>query len=137
VRPAAAQPARTAPRVARRTVCAAQPERPALATTLAAAALAAAVSLGAVDAAQADVSGLTPCKDSKQFAKRQKNELKALDKRLKLVGSTCSCSDQHVNTSHSALVAMQLPCPAPLHVCGHWHNWQRCRRHMMGCSAGA
>lgn len=86
-KPVSAQPARLAPRVARQTVCSVQQERPALASTLAAAALAAAVSLGAVDAAQADVSGLTPCKDSKQFAKRQKNELKALDKRLKLVGA--------------------------------------------------
>lgn len=34
---------------------------------------------------QADVSGLTKCSESKQFAKRQKNELKSLDKRLKLV----------------------------------------------------
>jgi photosystem I subunit 3 len=84
VKPVTAQPARLAPRVARQTVCSAQQERPALASTFAAAALAAAVSLGAVDAAQADVSGLTPCKESKQFAKRQKNELKALDKRLKL-----------------------------------------------------
>jgi len=83
-KPVTAQPARLAPRVARRTVCSAQQERPALATTLAAAALAAAVTLGQVDAAQADVSGLTPCSESKQFAKRQKNELKALDKRLKL-----------------------------------------------------
>lgn len=77
-----------APRAARQTVCSAQQERPAFAPALAAAALAAAVTLGQVDAAQADVSGLTPCKESKQFAKRQKNELKALDKRLKLVGST-------------------------------------------------
>lgn len=95
VKPVTAQPARLAPRVARQTVCSAQQERPALASTLAAAALAAAVSLGAVDAAQADVSGLTPCKESKQFAKRQKNELKALDKRLKLVGATLNPSDQH------------------------------------------
>lgn len=84
-KPVTAQPARLAPRVARQAVCSAQQERPALASTLAAAALAAAVTLGQVDAAQADVSGLTPCSESKQFAKRQKNELKALDKRLKLV----------------------------------------------------
>jgi len=68
-----------------RMICSAQKqERPQLGSFLAAAALAAAVSLGSVEAAQADVSGLTKCSESKQFAKRQKNELKALDKRLKL-----------------------------------------------------
>jgi len=32
----------------------------------------------------ADVAGLTPCKDSKAFAKREKAELKTLNRRLKL-----------------------------------------------------
>ena len=52
---------------------------------MAAAALAAALAFGSVEAAKADISGLTPCSESKGFAKRQKNELKALDKRLKKV----------------------------------------------------
>ena len=54
-------------------------------SALAATALAAALSLSAVDAAKADVAGLTPCSESKPYAKRQKNEVKALQKRLKQV----------------------------------------------------
>ncbi|XP_057812140.1 photosystem I reaction center subunit III, chloroplastic [Salvia miltiorrhiza] len=34
--------------------------------------------------ASADISGLTPCKESKQFAKREKNEIKKLESSLKL-----------------------------------------------------
>ncbi|KAK4421005.1 Photosystem I reaction center subunit III, chloroplastic [Sesamum alatum] len=34
--------------------------------------------------ASADISGLTPCKDSKQFAKREKQEIKKLESSLKL-----------------------------------------------------
>lgn len=34
--------------------------------------------------ASADISGLTPCKDSKQFAKREKQQLKKLESSLKL-----------------------------------------------------
>jgi photosystem I subunit 3 len=45
--------------------------------------LSAVVGLTAVDAAQADVAGLTPCSQSKAFAKRKKQEVKALNKRLK------------------------------------------------------
>ena len=71
-------------RVARPVACSAQQQSPAVGA-IAAAALAAAVSFGQVDAAFADVAGLTPCSESKQFAKREKNELKALDKRLKNV----------------------------------------------------
>jgi hypothetical protein len=51
----------------------------------AAAALAATVGFGSVDAAYADISGLTPCADSKAYAKVQKKELKGLEKRLKQV----------------------------------------------------
>ena len=40
------------------------------------------MAFGSVDAAKADISGLTPCSESKQFAKREKNEIKALTKRL-------------------------------------------------------
>ena len=54
-----------------------------LATAAAAAALAVAFSFGTVDAAYADVAGLTPCSESKAFAKRKKNEVKSLNKRLK------------------------------------------------------
>ena len=32
----------------------------------------------------ADISGLTPCKESKQFAKREKQQLKKLESSLKL-----------------------------------------------------
>lgn len=34
--------------------------------------------------AVADISGLTPCKESKQFAKREKQQLKKLESSLKL-----------------------------------------------------
>lgn len=36
------------------------------------------------DAAVADISGLTPCKESKQFAKREKQQLKKLESSLNL-----------------------------------------------------
>ena len=78
-------PAARAPmRVARPVACSAQQQKPA-AGAIAAVALAAALTVGQVDSAYADVAGLTPCSESKGFAKRQKNELKALDKRLKNV----------------------------------------------------
>lgn len=54
---------------------------------LAATALTAALSLTVVDAAKADIAGLTPCSESKAFQKRQKNEVKNLQKRLKQVSS--------------------------------------------------
>lgn len=38
----------------------------------------------APDAAMADIAGLTPCKESKQFAKREKQALKKLESSLKL-----------------------------------------------------
>jgi len=50
---------------------------------VAAAALATVIGFGQVDAAKADISGLTPCSESKAYQKRLKNELKALNKRLK------------------------------------------------------
>eukprot|EP00238_Polyblepharides_amylifera_P000303 CAMPEP_0196572596 /NCGR_PEP_ID=MMETSP1081-20130531/2605_1 /TAXON_ID=36882 /ORGANISM="Pyramimonas amylifera, Strain CCMP720" /LENGTH=231 /DNA_ID=CAMNT_0041889959 /DNA_START=158 /DNA_END=853 /DNA_ORIENTATION=+ len=55
-----------------------------LATTLAAAAVVASVPFAMPQDAFADVAGLTPCKDSKAFAKRLKNEVKTLNRRLKL-----------------------------------------------------
>ena len=61
-----------------------------LQTVLAATALAAALGFGSVDAARADISGLTPCAESKSFAKRQKTEVKVLQKRLKNVRVRCS-----------------------------------------------
>lgn len=54
------------------------------AASLAAAAVVASVPLAEAPA-MADVAGLTPCKDSKAFAKREKAELKALNRRLKQV----------------------------------------------------
>ena len=81
------KPLRALP-VARRSVvtratCSA--EAPKVGTALAAAALAAALSLGSVQAAHADIAGLTPCSESKGFAKRQKKEISSLQKRLKQV----------------------------------------------------
>ena len=69
--------------VATRATCSA--EAPKVGTALAAAALAAALSLGSVQAAHADIAGLTPCSESKGFAKRQKKEISSLQKRLKQV----------------------------------------------------
>ena len=50
-----------------------------------AASLALAAVVGVVDVApaQADISGLTPCKESKAYDKRLKGELKGLNRRLK------------------------------------------------------
>lgn len=78
-----------------RTVCSASsPSSSADETTLAqtagkfATALALAAIVGSSDAvappAMADVAGLTPCKESKGFAKREKQEIKKLESRLKL-----------------------------------------------------
>ena len=41
-------------------------------------------SMKALSAAVADISGLTPCKESKQFAKREKQHIKKLESSLKL-----------------------------------------------------
>ena len=84
--------------VARAASCSAE-ERAPIGKAVAAAALAAALAFGSVEAAKADISGLTPCSESKGFAKRQKNELKALEKRLKKVSA--------------GLVVALLECPKP------------------------
>lgn len=60
-----------------------------LASAAAATVLSAALVFGAAAPALADVSGLTPCASSKQFAARQKKEVKALQKRLKQVRGGC------------------------------------------------
>lgn len=80
-----AGPQATRHAAAARVVCSAERQEASkqLGTAAAAAALAVAFGFGQVDAAYADVAGLTPCSQSKAFAKRQKNELKALTKRLK------------------------------------------------------
>lgn len=57
---------------------------------VAAAALATVLAFGQADAAKADISGLTPCSESKAYAKRLKNEVKALNKRLKNVSTHAS-----------------------------------------------
>merc|ERR1719235_2584309 len=54
-----------------------------IATILTASAFATSVSLTAPHHAVADISGLTPCADSKAFAKRKKQEIKELQKRMK------------------------------------------------------
>jgi hypothetical protein len=67
-------------------VCAAS-SKPALDVSKAAAAVALAtvMSMGQVEAAKADIAGLTPCSESKAYAKRLKQEVKGLNKRLKNV----------------------------------------------------
>lgn len=70
--------------VARCVVARAQPVEATkqVSTALVAAAVASVVSLSAVDAAYADIAGLTPCSESKAYAKVQKKEIKNLEKRL-------------------------------------------------------
>jgi photosystem I subunit 3 len=73
--------------VSARTVCSAETPSSSLAATsgkfAAALALAAVVGTSMPDFASADVAGLTPCKDSKAFEKREKQEVKKLTSRLK------------------------------------------------------
>ena len=57
-------------------------EQPAVAKFVAAAGLAAALTFGSVQPAQADISGLKPCKSNKAYKKREKKALKALKKRM-------------------------------------------------------
>eukprot|EP00803_Ostreobium_quekettii_P011066 evm.model.scf_76.18 EVM.evm.TU.scf_76.18 scf_76:142442-144746(+) len=73
-----------ASRVARPVTCSAQKDdsAKAIAGTVAAAALAAVVSFGAVDAAYADISGLTPCAESKAFQRRKAKQISGLEKRM-------------------------------------------------------
>jgi hypothetical protein len=54
-----------------------------IAAKVAAAAVASVALFGQVEAASADIAGLTPCSESKAYAKRLKNEVKGLNKRLK------------------------------------------------------
>ncbi|EFN58854.1 hypothetical protein CHLNCDRAFT_29874 [Chlorella variabilis] len=71
--------------VARAVSCSAQKHEAGkqVATGVAAAALALTFGFGAVEPAFADVAGLTPCSESKAFAKLKKKEVKSLNKRLK------------------------------------------------------
>ncbi|KAL4442931.1 hypothetical protein ABPG77_008422 [Micractinium sp. CCAP 211/92] len=69
--------------VVRAVNCSAEKQEAGKQAAVAAAALALTFGFSAVDAAYADVAGLTPCSESKAFAKRKKNEVKALNKRLK------------------------------------------------------
>ena len=79
--------AKPAGRRAVRVVCQAEQQSgPSVGAAVAAAVLAGVVGFGSVDAAKADIAGLTPCSESKAYAKRLKNEVKGLNKRLKLVG---------------------------------------------------
>lgn len=61
----------------------AQQDKLSVGQVAAAAAVATALTLGAVEPAKADIAGLTPCSESKAYQKRLKNELKGLSKRLK------------------------------------------------------
>jgi photosystem I subunit 3 len=74
-----------------RTVCAAAEEKKSfgetagkVATALALASIVGNAPFAAPENAMADVAGLTPCKESKAFAKREKQEIKKLESRLKL-----------------------------------------------------
>lgn len=82
----ASRPSMAVSRTAPKVVCSAEKESVAaqagkVATALA---LAAVIGTSIPDAAFADVAGLTPCKESKAFAKREKQEVNKLKKRLKL-----------------------------------------------------
>ena len=93
----ARQPA-VARRSAAKVTCSAE-QRPVQAASkvVGAGLLAAAISLSTVQSASAEdlfysdanISGLTKCADNKGFQKRQKSEVKALQKRLKQVSSSC------------------------------------------------
>lgn len=84
-KPLQAQRRLAVPQVSRQVSCSAEQPRlvKKLGSAVGAAALALAIGLSQVDAAKADIAGLTPCSQSKAYAKRQKNELKSLQKRLK------------------------------------------------------
>lgn len=84
----AVKPQAARPSVARKVTCSAEKQEAVkqVGTAITAAALAFAFGVGAVEPAKADVAGLTPCSESKAFAKRKKNEVKSLSKRLKQVG---------------------------------------------------
>lgn len=62
--------------VVRAVNCSAEKQEAGKQAAVAAAALALTFGFGAVDAAYADVAGLTPCSESKAFAKRKKNEVR-------------------------------------------------------------
>eukprot|EP00271_Cylindrocystis_brebissonii_P009269 TRINITY_DN23993_c0_g1_i1.p1 TRINITY_DN23993_c0_g1~~TRINITY_DN23993_c0_g1_i1.p1 ORF type:complete len:242 (-),score=40.13 TRINITY_DN23993_c0_g1_i1:430-1155(-) len=72
--------------VSAKTVCSAEQKSAAVdaGKVAAAIALAAVVSTASPQAAFADIAGLTPCKDSAAFAKREKQVIKKLTSRLKL-----------------------------------------------------
>merc|ERR1719413_46757 len=63
-------------------VCHALPKKQ-IATSLSVVALAVLVDVSVVRPAIADISGLTPCSDSKAFTKRKNQQLKELQKRMK------------------------------------------------------
>lgn len=73
-----------------------------ISTGVAAAALAATVSFADVQPAYADIAGLTPCSESKAYAKLQKKELKDLEKRLKKV--------RYVNTPNQEVLNLRYNC---------------------------
>lgn len=86
------------PACTRKVVCQAEKQSPLgqVGAAVSATVLAAALTFTTVDAAKADVAGLTPCSESKAYNKRQKNEIKALTKRLKQV----LCPSHHLSLAH-------------------------------------
>lgn len=93
------------PVCSRKIVCQAEKQTPLaqVGAALSATVLAATLSFTAVDAAKADVAGLTPCSESKAFQKRQKNEVKALNKRLKQVNIQLQLARQTKQIYHHQL----------------------------------
>ncbi len=109
---AGARPSLKASRKAVRVVCSVQRTEvlKQVSTAAAAAALATVVGFGNVEAAYADISGLTPCSESKAYAKRQKQELKTLNKRLKQVRISCACCCRRPHGESSGGVQLQVAC---------------------------
>lgn len=109
---AGARPSMKASRKSVRVVCSAQKQEvlKQVSTAAAAAALATVVGFGNVEAAYADIAGLTPCSESKAFAKRQKQELKTLNKRLKQVRISWSYCCRNPQAESSADVQQSEAC---------------------------
>lgn len=87
-----------APVAARPVSCSAEAKeaRKQLSTGVAAAALALTFGFGAVDAAYADVAGLTPCSESKAFAKRKKQEVRGAGLPTRGPAARCGCNRRRV-----------------------------------------
>jgi hypothetical protein len=117
---AAARPAVASRRPAARVVCQAQQEGPSIGAAVAAAVLAGVVGFGSVDAAKADIAGLTPCSESKAYAKRLKTQVKGLNKRLKQARLRGGAQISH---ARRALADRRSTRDQPGRVWGDLHGW--------------